>query len=73
MDHNSFVTVDGSDAIIMLTKSSRLPFYIPTHFTTIAEATARIFFNNVIKYYGVPLSIFRSVSSIFRESFQVLH
>ncbi|GMF25830.1 unnamed protein product [Phytophthora fragariaefolia] len=46
---------DGFNAImIVVDKLSKRPVYIPTHTTATAENTAKLFFNSVIRHYGIP-------------------
>ncbi|KAL4110596.1 hypothetical protein PRIC1_002287 [Phytophthora ramorum] len=49
---------DGFDAImVVVDKLSKRPVNIPTHTMATAEDTAKLFFNNVIRYYGIPSTI----------------
>ncbi|GMF43882.1 unnamed protein product [Phytophthora fragariaefolia] len=49
---------DGFDAImVVVDKLSKRPVYIPTHTTATAEDTAKLFFNSVIRHYGIPSTI----------------
>ncbi|KAE9264072.1 hypothetical protein PF008_g32206 [Phytophthora fragariae] len=43
--------------MVVVDKLSKRPVYIPTHTTATAEDTAKLFFKNVIRYYGIPSTI----------------
>ncbi|KAG2887218.1 hypothetical protein PC119_g19808 [Phytophthora cactorum] len=61
---------DGFDAIMVVDdKLSKRPVYIPTHTTATAEDTAKLFFNNVIRYYGIPSTIISDRDPKFTSKF----
>lgn len=61
---------DGFDAImVVVDKLSKRPVYIPTHTTATAEDTAKLFFNNVIRYYGIPSTIISDRDPKFTSKF----
>uniref|UniRef100_H3GL48 Reverse transcriptase n=1 Tax=Phytophthora ramorum TaxID=164328 RepID=H3GL48_PHYRM len=61
---------DGFDAImVVVDKLSKRPVYIPTHTTATAEDTAKLFFNNVIRYYGIPSTIISDRDPKFTSRF----
>lgn len=61
---------DGFDAImVVVDKLSKRPVYIPTHTTATAEDTAKLFFNNVIRYYGIPATIISDRDPKFTSKF----
>ncbi|GMF14584.1 unnamed protein product [Phytophthora lilii] len=61
---------DKFDAIIVVVdKLSKRPVYIPTHTTATAEDTAKLFFNYVIRYYGIPTTIISDRDPKFTSKF----
>ncbi|GMF14672.1 unnamed protein product [Phytophthora lilii] len=61
---------DGFDAImVVVDKLSKRPVYIPTHTTATAEDTAKLFFNNVIRHYGIPSTIISDRDQKFTSKF----
>ncbi|KAG2765958.1 hypothetical protein PC129_g12994 [Phytophthora cactorum] len=43
--------------MVVVDKLSKRPVYIPTHTTATAEETAKLFYYQVIRYYGIPSTI----------------
>ncbi|GMF21308.1 unnamed protein product [Phytophthora lilii] len=61
---------DGFDAImVVVDKLSKRPVSIPTHTTATAEDIAKLFFNNVIRYYGIPSTIISDRDPKFTSKF----
>uniref|UniRef100_H3GRD5 Chromo domain-containing protein n=1 Tax=Phytophthora ramorum TaxID=164328 RepID=H3GRD5_PHYRM len=61
---------DGFDVImVVVDKLSKRPVYIPTHTTATTEDTAKLFFNNVIRYYGIPSTIISDRDPKFTSQF----
>ncbi|OWZ12426.1 polyprotein [Phytophthora megakarya] len=61
---------DGFDAImVVVDKLSKRPVYIPTYTTATAEDIAKVFFNNVIRYYGIPSTIISDRDPKFTSKF----
>ncbi|OWZ05570.1 LOW QUALITY PROTEIN: polyprotein [Phytophthora megakarya] len=61
---------DGFDAItVVVDKLSKCPVYIPTHTTATAEDTTTLFFNNVIRHYGILTTIISDRDPKFTSKF----
>ncbi|GMF56054.1 unnamed protein product [Phytophthora fragariaefolia] len=61
---------DGFDAImVFVDKLSKRLVNIPTHTTATPEDTAKLFFNNVIRYYGIPSTIISDRDPKFTTKF----
>ncbi|KAE8910955.1 hypothetical protein PF005_g13 [Phytophthora fragariae] len=43
--------------MVVVDKLLKRPVYTPTHITATVEDTAKLFFNNVIRYYEIPSTI----------------
>lgn len=53
--HHSFAHFDAITVVV--DKLSKRPVYTPMHTTATADDTAKLFFNNVIRYYEIPSTI----------------
>ncbi|GMF49451.1 unnamed protein product [Phytophthora fragariaefolia] len=61
---------DGFGSImVVVDKLSKRPVYIPTHTTATAEDIAKLFFNHVIRYYGIPSTIISDRDPKFTSKF----
>ncbi|GMF23067.1 unnamed protein product [Phytophthora lilii] len=60
---------DGFAIMVVVDKLFKRPVYIPTHTTATAEDTAKLFFNNVIRHYGIPSTIISDRDPKFTSKF----
>lgn len=55
--------------LVVVDKLSKRPCYIPTTKDVMAEVTAHLFFDHVVRYYGLPSSIVSDRDSKFCSKF----
>ncbi|GMF26217.1 unnamed protein product [Phytophthora lilii] len=55
--------------MVVVDKLSKRPVYIPTHTTATAEDTTKLFFNNVIRHYGISSTIISERDPKFTSKF----
>lgn len=63
-------TKNGHNFILVIVdKLSKMAHYIPTNINITAEGVAKLFFNHIVRYHGIPISIVSDRDTRFTSSF----
>jgi hypothetical protein len=61
-NHHNFI-------LVIVDKLSKMAHYIPTHINVTAEGVAKLFFDHIVRYHGIPISIISDRDTRFTSSF----